>query len=627
MRAAASTAWAPRILHTLELSAPSNFKIFLSLQTGHHAFVLIRDAENPDAAPLAQAVVSSGFPASMKLSPRKLAGIRRIQIVAGGLEDIQIDIEHATPAARIRSAFGSVRPSLQSLIGSWPSIRGRDYAVWHHRYNRLATVEQDRLLKDFDTLRADDAVAVFIAGSDADAIDRSRSAALRSLGPLAEIQSAASLAAALDRMRPGQRFAVFIEAGTVVEPFAVPLAVDWLAAHPGTAAVYGDVEALDAAGRMRPLFSARFDPVAACEAPGAQVRGLLVLDRDVPPAAEMSRTAAAGFEAPVLAASRAGLHVAHLPAVLCLLGPRAGDGPALRPAPPVARPQSLSFVIPSRDNPDMLRRAVQSLHATTGTFDVRFTIVDHASRKAETQNCLAQLARDYPVDVVRAEGDFNFSRLMNIGRAHSNGELIFSINDDIEARQDGWLEPLVRFLQDAATGAAGPCLLFPDGRLQHAGVALGFDAVAGHPGHMQRLDDPQLPPILLRTRQVSAVTGAVLGARAAVWDAIGGWDETLAVDFNDVDFCLRVAALGLRNIYCASSVLVHHESATRGRARDSRHWPQMQKDRNTFIGKHWQALANDPWFPANLALRNKRLALADPPRRPRLADMAAWPGE
>ena len=619
-----------RILRRLETSPPANLSISLRLRSGNSAFVFVRDAARPEDSPLGQAVLGPGFPVAVNLSAKRLAGAAAIEIVAGGPEEIEVEITRVTPGTRIRNVLRSVEPSLQGLLASWPSVRGTDYARWHYRYNRLTPQEQQDMTGAFAALLGDARQPVFIIGADAGAIDRSSSSVVRSLGRLADIVQVEDAGGLPGTLRPGPPVAIFVEAGTLVEPFAIPLAVLWLAAHPRAALVYGDIEALDATGRVRPIFLAKFDETAASHAPGMQARGFVATNTDILALPQIAATAGRSFEAVALSASVAGLQVAHLPAVLCLLEP---GGPPQADAAPraaggrISQPGPISFIIPSRDNLVMLRRAVQSLHATAGGLPVRFVIVDHASAKPETRGGLAQLTRDFPVDVVRAEGEFNFSRLMNAGRARARGEMIFSINDDIEARQEGWLEPLLRLLEDKKTGVVGPTLLFPDESLQHAGVAIGFDKIAGHPGHMQSPDSTELPPFLLKTRQVSAVTGAMLGVRAEVWDAAGGWDETLPVDFNDADFCLRIAALGFRNIFCAGSKLVHHESASRGRARDSRHWPQMQKDQNAFIRRHWTSLAHDPWFPPNLALRNKRLALAEPPRRARLMDMARFPAE
>ena len=255
------------------------------------------------------------------------------------------------------------------------------------------------------------------------------------------------------------------------------------------------------------------------------------------------------------------------------------------------------------------------LHARRGDVKLEFVIVDHASQKAETQETLRRLQAAYGVNIVRAEGDFNFSRLMNLGRAAATGDYLFSVNDDIEARSDNWLHPLLAWLDQPGTGSVGPCLLYPGGTIQHAGVVVGICGFADHFGRGTRWDKPQVPALLRQTRTVSAVTGAVLGAKADVWDRAGGWDENLTVEFNDTEFCLRLGSLGLRNIYCADSVLIHHESVSRGDPKHSRQWPRIRLDRQAFINANSRALSYDRWHPANLSLRTTRLRLAEPPRR------------
>lgn len=264
---------------------------------------------------------------------------------------------------------------------------------------------------------------------------------------------------------------------------------------------------------------------------------------------------------------------------------------------------------------------MSTLHATTRAFDVEIVIVDHASERQDTAGTLRRLVRDHPVRIVRAEGEFNFARLLNAGRAAARGDILFSVNDDIEACNEGWLEPLARLLALPDTGCVGPCLLYPDRRIQHAGVVAGIGGMPDHVGKFRHWGDPGLPAILTHVRQVAAVTGAVLGARARNWDAAGGWREDFAVEYNDIDFCFQMAKRGLRNIYCPDSVLIHHESASRGAPAASSQWARIQADRNRFVAENWRNLMHDPWYPANYALSGVNLDLADPPRRPPLAEM------
>jgi len=140
------------------------------------------------------------------------------------------------------------------------------------------------------------------------------------------------------------------------------------------------------------------------------------------------------------------------------------------------------------------------------------------------------------------------------------------MNDDVEVMNGDWLDEMVAFLLQPEVGIVGAKLYFGDRRIQHAGLVLGVGGIAAHSfrffdhlyfGHFGHA-------ILPRT--CSAVTAACLVTRRQVWEEIGGFDEELAVSFNDVDYCLRAAAIGLRTVYEPAAELIHHESPSRGTA-------------------------------------------------------------
>ena len=114
--------------------------------------------------------------------------------------------------------------------------------------------------------------------------------------------------------------------------------------------------------------------------------------------------------------------------------------------------------------------------------------------------------------------------------------------------------------------AVGARLLYPDGRLQHCGLVVGLTGAAGHVLGGLDGDEPGYLHMATVARECSAVTGACLATRRDVFDLLSGFDETLGVDLNDVDYCLRAATLGLRTIYEPAAELVHHESPSRGTA-------------------------------------------------------------
>jgi len=160
---------------------------------------------------------------------------------------------------------------------------------------------------------------------------------------------------------------------------------------------------------------------------------------------------------------------------------------------------------------------------------------------------------------------FNFSRLNNAAAREANGTVLAFVNNDIEITREDWLDEMVALALRPETGCVGAKLLYPDGRLQHAGVVIGLGGVAGHGHRFVRGDEAGYLGRLRATHEVSAVTAACLVIRRSVFDAVGGFDEELAVAFNDVDFCLKVRAAGYRNLWTPFAELIHHESVSRGR--------------------------------------------------------------
>ena len=231
-------------------------------------------------------------------------------------------------------------------------------------------------------------------------------------------------------------------------------------------------------------------------------------------------------------------------------------------------PQSkkVSLVIPTRDRFDLLRQTVETLVHLTDYTDFEIVIVDNQTQEKDALDYLLELEKANIAVVVRDSGDFNFSRLINKGVQASSGQLICLLNNDVEIVSSAWLAELVACSQLPGVGAVGARLWFPTGTLQHGGVVLGLgpSRIAGHshkglpkgsPGYLGRATYHQF---------FSAVTGACLLVSRGNFDSVGGFDENLEVGYNDVDFCLKLGAIGLRNVWSPVASLIHHESASRG---------------------------------------------------------------
>ncbi|MFT3811496.1 MAG: glycosyltransferase [Micropepsaceae bacterium] len=238
--------------------------------------------------------------------------------------------------------------------------------------------------------------------------------------------------------------------------------------------------------------------------------------------------------------------------------------PAPIPTPPEPSEwPSVTVIVPTRDRLELLQTCIDGVLTGTDYPDLTLVIADNDSAEATTHAYFCALAmRDPRVRIVPCPGPFNFSAINNRAVSQNAGAMLAFLNNDIAVKDPGWLKAMVRLALQPETGAVGATLLYPNGRIQHAGVAIGPGGVAGHvlrdkpPGALAGIAGP---------RRVSAVTGACLVVQRARFEAAGGFDPAFPVDYNDIDLCLRLDAHGWRCVWSPETVLIHRESASRGR--------------------------------------------------------------
>ncbi|MFT6714090.1 MAG: GT2 family glycosyltransferase [Planctomycetota bacterium] len=279
-------------------------------------------------------------------------------------------------------------------------------------------------------------------------------------------------------------------------------------------------------------------------------------------------------------------------------------------------PPSVTILIPTRDRPADLKTCVESLLELTEYANFTVRIIDNGSALPETKALLSELAAHKKVKVISDPQPFNFAAINNLAAKQASGELLCFLNDDTRIHQGDWLGQLVLLATKEAVGAVGPMLLYPDHSIQHAGVFIGTGPL-GLAGHLHRGRDPKDPELagyVDRVQNVSAVTGACLVVRRSTFDQVEGFDERLSVCYNDVDLCLRISALGLRNVWTPLSALYHNENVSavveRSEAAESRYWLEA----GIFEERWRDRLKCDPGFHPNLALLGEQLQLADKPR-------------
>jgi len=261
----------------------------------------------------------------------------------------------------------------------------------------------------------------------------------------------------------------------------------------------------------------------------------------------------------------------------------------------------VSIIICTRDQLSLLSVALESIRSLSTYPNYEIVIIDNGSEDRNTILYLKSLALKNGIRVIRDDSPFNYSRLNNAGVAHSKGELVCLLNNDIEVITPDWLEEMVSFAIKPDVGAVGARLWYPDGTLQHGGVIVGFGGVAGH-YHLRlpRGKNGYFGRAVLQ-QELSAVTGACLMVRRGVFEEVGGLEEKLQVAFNDVDFCLRLRAAGYRNIWTPFAELTHHESASRGYEDNPEKIKRFNAEMD-FMKLRWgKTLEQDPFHSPNLS--------------------------
>jgi len=269
----------------------------------------------------------------------------------------------------------------------------------------------------------------------------------------------------------------------------------------------------------------------------------------------------------------------------------------------------VTLIIPTRDNADVLETCIRSIRSRTRYRNCEILIVDNGSVEEKTRRLFAELSSDPSIRILAMPGPFNFSKLNNAAAREATGEILGLVNNDIEVTRDDWLDEMVALAMRAEVGCVGAKLLYPDGRIQHAGVVIGLGGVAGHGHRFARADEPGYLNRLCTVQNVSAVTAACLLIRREVFDQVGGLDEGLTVAFNDVDFCLRVRAAGYLNLWTPFAELIHHESVSRGRDLT----PAKAKrfaDEYATMQRRWGAdLLSDPYYSPHLTYDREDFSL------------------
>ena len=263
----------------------------------------------------------------------------------------------------------------------------------------------------------------------------------------------------------------------------------------------------------------------------------------------------------------------------------------------------VSIIIPNKDEKESLETCIRSIRDKTEYENYEIIIVENNSTTEEIFEYYRELSRDEKIRVLYWKEGFNYSALNNFGVRESRGDYLLFLNNDTEVLSGDWLTVMTADCQRENIGMVGVKLCYPDMTLQHCGVMLGLGGVAGHiftsyPGeYMGCFGRAQLQ------QDVSAVTAACMMVRRSVYEEVGGFEEALAVAFNDVDFCLKVREKGYDILYEPLVCLKHYESKSRGREDTAEKQLRFQSEVD-YMQEKWKTVLEkgDPYYSRNMLM-------------------------
>jgi GT2 family glycosyltransferase len=541
---------------------------------------------------------------------------------------------------KLRDAFFAFRRRFGNGIEPLPAPTAADLATGSGGFGdpyQLFRIRERRSIADLDWLRGfvrllafRDPIEVIVDARNAGAADlEATMASLREqVYPYWRVHV---LSAAADAPTFDPELSVCaVEAGDLLEPDALlSLAVEL---NDGADVVYTDEDRLDADGVPRdPSFKPGWSPETAltrdyvgrlCAIRGSVLKAAGGLDP--------SHGSAMWYDA-VLRVSESSDRVSHVARVLLhrrnagtALPPvsveaavhralaRRAERAEVRSTPlgievrfAVPDDERVTVIIPTRDRADLLERCLESLfeHTEHPSFDA--LVVDNGSSEAATRALFDRWRESKPgrFRVVEDPAPFNYSRLNNRGVAATDAPYVVLLNNDTEVIAPEWMTAMLGQARRPQVGAVGALLLYEDGTIQHAGVVLG--GVLALAGHAYRYLDPKElashERLVLDTNYL-AVTGACLMVARRKYEEVGGLDESLAVSYNDIDFCLKLRSAGYRNVMVPRAQLFHYESKSRGRD-DTKTKVAVAVSEAEAIRKRWPEWSRrDPYYNPNLTL-------------------------
>ena len=262
----------------------------------------------------------------------------------------------------------------------------------------------------------------------------------------------------------------------------------------------------------------------------------------------------------------------------------------------------VSIIIPTRDQVKLLRTCVEGVLTGTDYPNLEIIIVDNDSSDPETLEYLEEL-KERRVVILAYPFSFNYAAINNRAVEIACGEYICLLNNDIEIISPEWLSEMMSNGLKNGVCAVGAKLLWPSRMVQHGGVVLGVNGVAGHAGYSYKDEDAGYLGLNQTVHRGSALTAACLLIKKDVYLSVEGMNEKCyPITFNDVDLCLKMKKAGHHLIFTPFAKLIHAESASRGKNNDLSKISRAAREQEKFAAKWSEILLNDPHYSPSLSL-------------------------
>ena len=254
----------------------------------------------------------------------------------------------------------------------------------------------------------------------------------------------------------------------------------------------------------------------------------------------------------------------------------------------ISNTASISLIIPTAGNIELLDKFLYSIFKYSKSYNYNIILITHKNNlNDKTKLTYFNKVKRNKLQIIKHEFDpFNYSKIINKAVSFSNSEFICLLNDDMEILNYNWLSELLRWFNLEDTGIVGPLLLYPNNKIQHAGISLGLNFLCDHPEKsLYRFNNFRLP-YLNYPHYVTAVTGACQLMKRNTFVDVGGLNIRFAEAFNDVDLCLRVKNRGFKIVYTPHCVIRHHESVSVGNPLEKNRINTFKKETNLFLTLH-----------------------------------------